>query len=232
MPPIEYLISVARLCAEVYQHTDTTENLDIVGMQDFSNGYDYGCAYISADTVYLVIAGTNDRADWLSNFKALSRADWYGINAHRGFVAGARALESQALELLGQYPEHNLVFAGHSRGGAIAILLAIAAEHHHRHRSSTCITFGQPRVSTGRQIELAYRFGKYVRVVNGADAVPRYPKIGYSHGGECLYIQHDGGCLIDPGQIKMATDRLFSFSNRGTDHGMREYIKELEQCAK
>lgn len=233
MTDFDKIIKVAELCKHVYTHTETTEELGILGMRDFSNGFDYGCVYINENTLYVVIAGTNDRDDWASNIKAVKRADWYGMSGHRGFIQGARALEQLMLDVINDYQGRDLIFAGHSRGGAIALLLAMAAEHHHRHWNSTCITFGQPRISSGAQTRLGYRNGKLIRVVNGSDAVPRYPKIGYGHAGTCLYL-HDGKHLVDPGETRQFIDRTFTLRqfNRGHDHSMAHYVRELKSCAK
>jgi len=228
---LEYLITVAKLCRDVYQHTDATESLGVLGMHDFASSHDYGCVYVTGDSLYVVIAGSDDKDDWLTNLQAINRKDWYGISAHKGFVAAAGRLESMMLEVIQQYPYHNLVFAGHSRGGAIALLLAIAAEQHHEHRRSRTITFGQPRVSRERQIRLAYRFGEYVRVVNCSDAVTRYPNLGYSHAGTEFYITKAGGYLIDPGSISRFFDRALTLFDRARDHSINEYVKELERCS-
>ncbi|MDO8908915.1 MAG: lipase family protein [Pseudohongiella sp.] len=229
---LDYLISVAQLCRDVYQRTPNTERLDILGIHHFKAGGDYGCAYVSPDTVYITIAGSDDPVDWMSNFQTLLRADWYGITAHRGFVQAAKALEDAMLAVLKQYPVHSMVFTGHSRGGAIALLLAISAEINlPMRRGSRCITFGQPRASTASQIRLAYRYGEYVRVENGADFVCRWPKLGYSHAGTCLYIRKSGGHEIDPSPLAQLRDRAFSLWSRGQDHRMTDYIQELKKCA-
>jgi len=230
MPKFKMLIEIATLCRDVYQHSDLAEELGIVGVEMFTNGHDYGCAYITADTVYVVIRGTDDKYDWLSNFKVVKRKRWHGIKAHRGFVQGAESLEADMLKILSQYPEHNLIFAGHSRGGAIALLLAISAQHHHAHGSSRVITYGQPRVSTQAQIRDAYYKGPYLRVQNGSDVVCRYPKIGYSHAGGLLYIDNDGGYMVNPGPLARFADRLFTFRQRKSDHKLTDYITELELC--
>lgn len=228
---IEYLISVAQLCRDVYQRTPNTERLDILGIHHFQAGSDYGCAYVSPDTVYITIAGSDDILDWMSNFKALFRADWFGMRAHRGFVQAARALEKPMMDVLHQYPVHNLVFTGHSRGGAIALLLAISAEIHlPMRRGSRCITFGQPRVSTGHQVRLAYRYGEYVRVQNSSDAVCRWPKIGYGDAGTCLYIRRSGGSVVDPSRSFKFRDRAFTLWSRGKKHTISRYIKDLVRC--
>ncbi|HBN15757.1 MAG TPA: hypothetical protein DD407_12025 [Pseudohongiella sp.] len=229
MPNFRMLIDIATLCRDVYQHTPLTDKLGIIGMHDFSNGHDYGCAYISDDTIYFVVRGTDDRHDWRSNFKFVKRKEWYGIKAHRGFVQGAQSMQEDMLEVLEKYPELNVVFAGHSRGGAIALLLAIAAEFHYPGRSSRVITYGQPRVSTRAQIRQAYH-GPYLRVENGSDIVCRYPKIGYNHGGTLLYITNRGYFKTNPGALTRFGDRLFTLRQRKSDHDLTDYIQELALC--
>lgn len=227
------LIKLAELCRDVYMHTNTTETLGIVGMHDFVSSNDYGCVYVGDKTLYITIAGSDDPADWHSNFKIFRRADWYGIRAHRGFVRGARGLELQMLNVIDKYPDYDLVFTGHSRGGAIALLLAISAEKHHQHSKSQCVTFAQPRASTAGQIRQAYRRGQYVRVVNGSDIVPRYPKLGYSHAGTEFYITNrDDGYRVDPALTTKLFDRLFTIRQRTTDHSISDYIRELNKCKK
>jgi hypothetical protein len=228
---IDYLILVAQMCRDVYQHTPGTIELGVKGIHDFGSGSDYGCVYVTPTTLFVVVAGTDDRSDWMSNLKATKRGEWYGVKGHRGFIQGARALEPAMLDIILRYPDHDLVFAGHSRGGAIALLLAISAEFWHEHRHSRTITYGQPRVSTERQIRLAYRRGEYVRIVNGSDAVPRYPNIGYSHAGTLFYITNgDDGYRIDPGHVSMFCDRALTVFSRGRDHSIAHYIEELEKC--
>ena len=76
MPQLIELLRIAKLCRDVYQHTEVTETLGIIGMEDFSTGSDYACAYIAEDEIFIVIRGTDDLADWKSNFQIIGRSDW------------------------------------------------------------------------------------------------------------------------------------------------------------
>ena len=231
MPKLTELLRVARLCRDVYQHTNVTESLGIIGMEDFAASTDYACAYISDDEIFFVVRGTDDLADWKSNFRFIGRSDWCGMSVHKGFAEGSESLLPNTMRVLDKYPVRRITFAGHSRGGAIALLLALYANRQFNTTRFRCITFGQPRVSTGRQIALSRRDMEYIRVQNGSDAVCRYPKIGYSHDGTCVYLSNDGHCRIDPAWYQRFNDRFLTFTQRRSDHSMSDYVKELQLCA-
>ncbi len=231
MPQLIELLRIAKLCRDVYQHTEVTETLGIIGMEDFSTGSDYACAYIAEDEIFIVIRGTDDLADWKSNFQIIGRSDWCGLSVHRGFAQAAAGMLANTKRILDKYPARRVTFSGHSRGGAIALLLALDANRTYCTTRFRCITFGQPRVSSGRQIALSRRDMEYIRVQNGSDAVCRYPKIGYSHDGTCVYLTNDGHCRIDPTWYQRFNDRFLTFTQRRSDHSQDDYVKELQLCA-
>jgi hypothetical protein len=70
--------------------------------------------------------------------------------------------------------------------------------------------------------------GEYIRVQNRSDFVCRYPKLGYSHGGTCLYIAVNGKKSINPSQYIRWKDRLFNIFSRYSAHSMNEYIRGLK----
>ena len=227
MPPVTWLLSVAYLCRDVYQNTPVTREMDVLGIHDFRYGTDYGCAYVTPGTVYVCIRGTDSWTDWISNLSAILRDTWYGLRAHRGFTHGARATRYNVMKIVSLHTEKRIVFCGHSRGGAIALLLAIAAEHQYPETIVQCVTFGQPRVSNKSMIRERFH-GEYIRVQNGSDFVCRYPKLGYSHGGTCLYIAVNGKKSVNPSQYIRWKDRLFNIFSRYSAHSMNEYIRGLK----
>lgn len=231
MPPFKWLANVAALCRDVYQHTPISVTMGVTGIHDIRHGSDYGCAYVTDGTIYIAVRGSDDWADWKSNFKLLGRDNWYGIAVHKGFGHAARGMQGRVLDLIGLHPGKRVVFCGHSRGGAIALLLAIAAEQHFPATVVQCVTFGQPRVSTGEAIRERF-FGEYIRVQNGSDAVCRWPKIGFGHAGTCVYLPNRGDkpYLIDPGFIELLRDQFLTGTQRRSDHSIQAYTEELMQC--
>lgn len=93
---------------------------------------------------YIAIRGTDDPADWEDNLK-LRRVVANNRDTLSGFATPARALSSKLHEKVAalRVSGATVVFCGHSRGGALALLLA------HQFRAH-CVTFGAPMVWAGR----------------------------------------------------------------------------------
>jgi hypothetical protein len=77
-------------------------------------------------------------------------------------------------------------------------------------------------------LDLALRFVPYIRVQNGSDIVPSIPRIGYSHAGELLYLTNDGKLEINPGGLRRLRDRVFTGTQRLSDHAVQKsYLIDL-----
>lgn len=191
-----------------------------------SHTHTLGYAYITPDTVWIAMRGTVNKWHWLSNLRIL-KTDYYGIRSHRGFSESARSVLEQVRSVLDDHEGKRIVFTGHSMGGAVATLLAVAC----RSTPVELITFGQPCVSTSDELDRTIR-GHYVRIVNGSDIVPRKPIFGYSHSGELIYLSNEGGRLTNPGWFARLRDRLFMawVGERLTDHSTTDYKREMELC--
>jgi hypothetical protein len=107
-------------------------------------------------------------------------------------------------------PRRRLYVAGHSRGGAFAVLAAAAFAKARQADSAAnaplpdlagVYTFGQPRVGNGPFVESLTSGARPVplyRFVNRDDPVPQVPPesatgvFGYKHAGNAIYLQPDG----------------------------------------
>lgn len=190
--------------------------------------------YETRDTVYIAVRGSANLTDWTSNLKAVFRAAYWGILAHRGFVHAARGLEELILDACAERIGKRIVLTGHSRGGAVAVLSAAAVSQYLQQQVEV-VTFGQPRVALSGSIRRVL-IGHVTRVVNGSDAVTRVPRLGYTHHQDKLvYLSNRRGALVNSGAWIRAKDRMLTFHQRGTDHLMADYIKEIQeaiQCAR
>jgi hypothetical protein len=186
-----------------------------------------GMAYYTENAIWLCFAGTRNRRNWLSNFKIIKKMYGGMFKAHKGFAECAEALQEQCEEAIAKNKDADIYIVGHSLGGAIAVLMATFLYKHYGIRNYTLITFGQPCVTWGRNIK-KYFPKRYVRVVNGSDAVPRRPGIGYSHAGSLLYLDNDQKTWrLNPTRVGTFFDRLPTLFGRFGDHSQQYYNKVL-----
>lgn len=192
-----------------------------------------GLVFHDGSAMVIAFSGSNSRQDWLSNLRVIqhSMEVWEGnsIPVHRGFGLAVESVYDQIdrIEYENKEQTARIIVTGHSRGGAEAILAATKMSQYRR-CFMDCVTFAQPMVARGRDIERWFD-GRYLRVVNGSDAVPRQPFApwAYSHAGRELYLSNGGLALLDPPSLTKFGDRLFTFQQRGTDHRIGSYLRAL-----
>lgn len=229
---MKHVLFAAQLCDAVYSMS-APEGLGIVASEEVRHQptCTQGMVYVTADAIWFVFAGTNERRDWLSNFKIIKKNAFGWFPAHKGFAECAEAVIGPCRSILQRWPGRKVWVSGHSLGGSIAGLVAIGLQQ--LARTLDCgnvglITLGQPRFSTGALIRAALP-GEYIRVVNGSDVVPRVPKLGYSHAGTELYLKNIKGYCIDPGSLEKFLDRLPTASERVRDHRTSDYLRDLQR---
>ena len=135
----------------------------------------------------MVFRGTADIRNWITNISATTtKVPGYG-KVHRGFWSAVNTL-SDAMELELAAVDTGIYYAGHSLGGALAILMSI--------KTMPCAiyTLGSPRVGNGDFAESARAFPIY-RLVNHLDVVPTLPAADpiyrYQHIGEEVYFENE-----------------------------------------
>ena len=214
--------------------------------QFFQNKQSDKEAFIAVDdqAVMVVFRGTNidQIKDWLSDASFFMEAGPWG-EAHYGFQYALSSVWSGMKAFLAPFLDsgRKLFVAGHSLGGAMAVLAAAdllkegRAIHH-------LATFGQPKVGDSVFVKELDKRAKpyYFRFVNHNDIVPRIlPSVifDYQHAGQRFYF--DGNGKLHRKQlscIEELWDRiaykwlpwLVPYEDFG-DHAMTEYIKNLEQ---
>lgn len=152
-------------------------------------------ADIDGNDAVLAFRGTQifKPGDSLSKFRAIAQDYWTdarierrpvsdGAWVHAGFADSARELMDrlQGSDLLAAPKRWWL--AGHSLGGALAVLAAERLSSVPGHRVAAVITYGQPRVGNDRHVARLQHL-PICRVVHGCDAVPSLPpaQLGFAH---------------------------------------------------
>lgn len=213
---------LAELCRLIYrQDADEVEgaagsarkevlagvNLDEV---DFFNEGDTEAALIkskgSSEAQYaaLVLRGTNDLRDALTDFNAIPKRWTEGGLVHKGFAKALGLVWDKVTASLDENVPSDcpLFIAGHSLGAALATLAASLRQ------PRALYTFGSPRVGDN-DFGATLAGVNVFRVVNNRDVVTTVPPpLPFHHAGELHYITHEGGMLVNPDDDTVARDRL------------------------
>jgi len=159
----------------------------------------------------LITIKGSDGNDMLSNFKVKKDSSSIG-RVHHGFYSGMKGLYKSMLPDLRSLKREKIYITGHSRGGAIALLLAMYLKA----RGFIVIivyTFGAPRsICKGTDCRILH-----IRTVNNGDRVPMLPRrwMGYTH--DCKPVKLKGSWW--------ARIWILGYS----DHMIEEYIEAIER---
>lgn len=206
---------------------------------------------------YVIFPGTSSAQDWRTDFK-FKTVRWssgpgrtFAGRVHRGFNGAILSVVDEILALLPH--EARVVVAGHSLGGALAMLCAhrLAGTLAPPGKVAAVYTFGQPRVGNWN---FAGHYNAMLhdetwRIVNAGDPVTVVPPVlfGYKHAGTEVYLRRGGGatfdhpwwsaCLEVGGKLRAMSEasdpaaparaHLFSIPH----HGLETYIAKLELLA-
>ncbi len=121
----------------------------------------------TAQLIAVVVRGTGDYTEWASNLDVGAQAD------HKGFTTATDELQKNLEKYLNGIAEKEQIkflVTGHSRGGAVANLLA--ARLSARGRAVYAYTFAAPAVSTEAKEE---GYENIFNIVNSDDLVTRVP---------------------------------------------------------
>lgn len=199
------------------------------------------------ERIFIVFRGTTYE-DILTDLQCRRRSTPMG-GIHRGFFKYALHSFQPLMNYLSENnPLHRdprpLVFAGHSLGGAAAV---IAAAHFDSlgYQIEAVYTYGEPRVGNAEFKGYANAaFGpRHFRHVNGHDGVPLAPPwlAGYRHSGQLIYFSTRGQRRVPKmTPLKMVLERLpllltrpwkWAQSKR-VDHAVFLYVAACERNLK
>lgn len=137
-----------------------------------------------SDVVITVIKGTSENAEWYSNFNLGRESD-----EHLGFLTAAGTIMEELVEFTDEYTRPvKYIITGHSRGAAVANLLAAQITSQKRAEDDVfAYTFASPAVSVNA-VQKGYE--NIFNITSPVDFVSRFPvsKWGYSRFGTDIFI--------------------------------------------
>lgn len=194
------------------------------------------------DATWIVFRGTEGKLnDIIADAKIRKEVTDIG-EIHRGFNDAYMLVNEDAIAFAKKAKDagKKLYIAGHSLGGALAVIAALYFNLDGLSPDKV-ITFGCPRVvgkETAEKVNLNHK-RLFCRVVNNNDVVTRIPprSLGYSHIGDLWYYKESGELVMDNDLSwwdlfwDRIEGRLEDFGEFGTDglkdHFMDSYKKQI-----
>lgn len=147
---------------------------------------------------YVVMRGTTSLVDWMDDLEMTmtSVEEWCtGCKVHKGFHMASTRVFGAMFQAVEDHPDFDIVFTGHSLGGALSELLAVQftvfhslyAQHFLRGRPRvSVVTFGQPRVGNAAYAAfVSTTVLAHSRVVHNRDIVPHLPLQSFMYEHSC-----------------------------------------------
>jgi hypothetical protein len=190
--------TLASFCKIAYQPPvdakDSLQKLGVDSVETIADGSMIGYVVAVADVTVVVFRGTDDKFDWFCNLDSFTTPTPQGP-IHRGFQRSYLPLKPQIMKLLDRQQPKHLWLAGHSLGGALAVVCAHDLIDNERLAVHGVMTFGQPMVA-GEQLAVhldkdKVLLGKFAHFVNESDVVARVPPF-LKHCGSLVWFTQDG----------------------------------------
>jgi len=254
------IVDMARMCGLVYDNEETIDKKYTTGRpynknqteiafnnckclpKFLSSDIDCQVFHVEYDDVLMVcFRGTESKLDiWadLNITKEIFKLDnlpeevWPEV--HEGFLTQFNSIKDKIDDACSN--AENIVFCGHSLGGALATLASLHYAYKHLNTSVSCVTFGSPRVGDYEFKRLFdHKIKMSLRYVNDNDPIPCLPTSWrYKHVKGLRWLNQD----IIQKEIKvwrfyrfLKNTFLNTFGygyNAVEDHSCSNYISDLE----
>jgi triacylglycerol lipase len=214
-PDLKFCINLTKL---VYTNKDLTSEYSIlidhkpITIEATENSTKDARMYIvlNKDTLIIIFRGANiittindaKQQPFLdiicsNNFP---RNTYKDLKVHSGFLTQFNNLKFQMIELINKYKGriNNIIFVGHSLGGALATLAATCCKSHYPNYIISCVTFGSPKVGNStfsRYFNDTVDYSK--RIVYGDDSLTKMPDYFYKHVDTKLEIGEHSSSWFD-----------------------------------
>lgn len=223
-------------------------DLTLDGM--FSQGGTQGFVCHNEKLAVLVFRGTTDLVDWKTNLRServVIKNNNRRVRGHSGFVDAYLAAEAQILDLVSGIDYRlPLYIAGHSLGGALAVLASAAIPMEDEltaDQIAAVYSFGAPRVGGGDFRDLIKV--PHYRVFNPWDIVPSVPPVWFSfqHTGDIRFLARPDRAPLSRksffgGFMSLAVLRNLVLQFAGSQrtavkqHDINKYVVKLEAIAR
>ncbi|KAJ3101033.1 hypothetical protein HK100_004610 [Physocladia obscura] len=201
-------------CTTCISDSEGTTEVSTFGGTPFAAS-GYTAANLNSKKLIVAFRGTSSFDTWISDL-LIAKPDYDlpaappGTKVHYGFLSLWQAVRDEVIQnvenLLGKHGTKNIniLFTGHSLGGALATIAAADIFQHLQDRIDssqiTLITFGQPRVGNPQFASWvnSLNFTHTFRVTNQDDWTPHLPPLfsGFKHFHQDLWIANKEGDTI------------------------------------
>lgn len=178
------------------------------------------------DTVYVTFRGTSSFKDILTDINLQTYRVKGNIRVHEGFYMQFKSVELDITKRLVKASGKNIVFAGHSLGGALAQIAAAYYGEVFDFAKVVCHTFGSPRVGNRYFVEWFSKWvDENVRVENKLDPVPMIPQFPrWVHTVNTCYSMDDSSMKVREQDIPWYKRFVRLFSAKLSEHDSDLYI--------
>lgn len=236
------IINMAVICQQSYEHT--------IGNSDYYDNLqtqtEVYLKQLDSQTLLIVFRGTDEEEDWKYNLNAIptclleQRNDvWGKIRVHQGFYRKFRSVKEHIVRkidnMLSGFPMYSktslrVIITGHSLGGALSMLCAVAVKMEYDYLMVETYTFGAPRVGNSSFANaLNILVPEHVLVVNENDPACSVPsRIMYKHPKNMLYIGNQEKSKLETCAAGMS--HVCCWMPKMTfDHSLSSYLANLKK---
>lgn len=153
---------------------------------------------VSGHSALVSFRGTDSSLDWWANAD-IRRCQRHGGYVHAGLAHACDSVAATIFKALEPHPILSLTITGHSKGGGMAVVAALAAREAMPGCHIDLVTFGAPRCLSANLAAMleSNEHITIARYVNGPDPVTWLPPLAtsYRHAGDAIQLRRWAAAL-------------------------------------